>query len=151
MVKEFCQSGKPHLHIVVDAPLSAATAAKVWSQIVGCSDQHFTKHCASVKWVHDQNRLANYMGKATQKTAPHGFEIGRWWSAFGVAKPRARVVLRGKRGDLTQFLQEIWDLRPGGRAPRTQDGSLPFRFWLRGGVDLLYEVWVGLGVIQRGS
>ena len=148
MAKEFTDRGVPHLHVVVDVPISPSWLADAWCDIVGCHDPEFRRRCGTSSHVHNQSRLASYMAKVSQKVLPEGFEIGRWWSAFGANKPKVVVAMRGRREDLIHFLVALWDQRPEGRATRTADGLPPLRFWLRGGLELHWKLWEVLGLVS---
>lgn len=148
LVKEFTKHGVPHLHIVVDVPIKQDWLSREWSRITGCFDPAFVRSSVRIDGVRNLPRLASYMAKLDQKVAPEGYELGRWWSAFGVKKPRPIVVIRAKRRDLLQFLVYLWHQRPRALPPRTADGLPPMRFWVRGGVDRLWTIWAALGAVD---
>lgn len=145
---EFCGSGRPHLHAVVDVPVRTLDLAREWARILGLPAPAASQHMVWVTHVTSQRRLADYMAKPAQKSAPEGFSVGRWWSSFGPKKPsKPRLVLQGPRSALADVLARLWGQRPQGRPPRTASGDLPPRFWVAGGVDANWAMLVGLGIV----
>jgi hypothetical protein len=148
MVKEFTAAGIPHIHLVLDIAIPIRELARVWADVVGCHTKWFLTHGVEAKAVTDLGRLANYCGKATQKQAPAGFKVGRWWSAFGPNKPRPKLALSGPQEIMEPLTQTLWYQRAGAQPPRSRTGLIPDRFRVQNGVDQNWDLLFGLGVVH---